>query len=621
MIHQSRVKSIQEEIDSNNNPRHTWRILNKLLHRNIQQHFPDDKCQTLANSFNHFFINKIQGIHDNIKLQLSSNDFSHENQNRLRPNLNNIITTFSDVTPLEIHHIITHTCHKSSPLDSFPHHVLINCVDTISIAIAQLTNLSFKEGHFPTIYKTAQILPILKKPNLDNSLLSNFRPISNLNTISKIIERTVLNRLQPHITSNSNYTTYQSAYRPYHSTETALLHILDHAFNACDSKSVTILASLDLSAAFDTISHKILIERLEHEFGVSGTALSWLSSYLLKRSQFVKLGNHISSTISLQHGVPQGSVLGPLLFTTYISPISNIIQQQNMSFHHYADDTQLFHSIKPNDLNHNTSIISNCFKSILSWFLQNNLQLNPTKTELIMLGTTHQLSLLSNATSIFLNDTPISFQKTMKTLGVILDQKLTFSSQISSIIQSCNHHLRAISHIRQFLTLDLAATLSRCLVLSRLDYCNSLLFGISNLEISRLQRVMNRAARITLNIPSYQHHLNHSSIDNLRTLHWLPLPHRINFKIAIITYKIKSTSSPPYLNNLIASKIPSRNTRSSKAPLLMQQLTTNNISTRAFRHTAPTVWNSLPAEIRNMKTLASFKSNLKTYYFNIAFNT
>ena len=174
----------------------------------------------------------------------------------------------------------------------------------------------------------------------------NYRPISNLSTISKILERLVLTRMRPHLFGSSNFSQYQSAYRTGHSTETALLEVLDGVYTAADNKQISVLIGLDLSAAFDTVDHSLLIERLQLEFGVNDTALEWLRSYLVDRVQFMKMGQHQSDKTSLNKfalnvGVPQGSVLGPLLFAVYCSPVGDIISSHGVKYHQYADDTQL----------------------------------------------------------------------------------------------------------------------------------------------------------------------------------------------------------------------------------------------------------------------------------------
>jgi len=171
------------------------------------------------------------------------------------------------------------------------------------------------------------VLPLLKKPELESSLLVNYRPISNMTTVFKVLERLVLTRLRPHLLGSANFSQFQSAYRKGHSTETALLEVLDSVYTAANDKQVTVLISLDLSAAFNTVNHGILLERLQSEFEVRGTPLAWLQSNLEGRTQFVKLGRHQSPVVKLEVGVPQGSVLGPLLFAVYCSPVSDIITQ------------------------------------------------------------------------------------------------------------------------------------------------------------------------------------------------------------------------------------------------------------------------------------------------------
>ena len=194
---------------------------------------------------------------------------------------------------------------------------------TLSPILSKLANLSFSTGTFPSIFKKAQVLPLLKKPNLDPTSPANYRPISNLSTMSILLERLLLSRLRPHITTSSNFSSFQSAYRPGFSTETALLHIFNNLSDICGKGNCAVMLGLDLSAAFDTINHQLLLERLKSDFGIDGLAFSWLQSYLSNRTQYVKLGKTSSSPVELLAGVPQGSVLGPLLFTTYTSPLSN----------------------------------------------------------------------------------------------------------------------------------------------------------------------------------------------------------------------------------------------------------------------------------------------------------
>ena len=190
--------------------------------------------------------------------------------------------------------------------------------------------------------KTACVVPRLKKKSLDPDELSSYRPISNLPFLSKTLERVVAAELNTYLTDSNLFSSLQSAYRRHHSVETALLRVGNDFLVALDNGNEVLLVLLDYTAAFDTVNHSILLHRLEHRFGISGTVLCWLKSYLNDRSQYVKVDGFDSSSISLNYGVPQGSVLGPLLFTLYVSPIEDIIKHHSLDAMFYADDTQIY---------------------------------------------------------------------------------------------------------------------------------------------------------------------------------------------------------------------------------------------------------------------------------------
>ena len=224
-------------------------------------------------------------------------------------------------TPLEVSKLLHSMPGKSSPLDFIPTSLLKSCSDTFSILIAHLANLSFSQGVFPSKFKLAQISPLLKKPGLSKSDPSNFRPISNLNTIGKILERLALARLLPHLSISPSFSPLQSAYRKFHSTETALLKLTNDIMDTIDSGKVTILAALDMSAAFDTLDHTTLLHRLEHTFGWSGTVHTWIHSYLTNRSSFVKIDSSLLLLWYINHWRPSGfsSRPSPFCFVYFAS--------------------------------------------------------------------------------------------------------------------------------------------------------------------------------------------------------------------------------------------------------------------------------------------------------------
>ena len=230
---------------------------------------------------------------------------------------------FCDMTPVtefEVCRLISSMPNKTSPLDLMPVNILKSLADFLSPYIARMANLSFSTGTFPNKFKTAKITPILKKQGLDINNPANYRPISNLLTISKLLERLYLSRLKPHLVSTGRRDPCQSAYRSSCSTETALLKVTSDLCGSMDNGQVSMLVTLDISAAFDTIDSSILLDRMKLYFGVDGKALSWIKSYLDQRSQYVKLNGVASPVCRLQAGVPQGSVLGPELFSSFIAP-------------------------------------------------------------------------------------------------------------------------------------------------------------------------------------------------------------------------------------------------------------------------------------------------------------
>jgi len=238
--------------------------------------------------------------------------------------------------------------------------------------ITNIVNLSLASAQFHPILKECVICPLLKKPTLDKDQLSNYHPISNLSLISKIIERVIKYCLVDHLTSNKLLNPHQSAYCEHHTTETAPSYIHDHLINAIGSHKVSCLCLLELSATFDTNDHDILISHFSSWFDLCGSVLSWIESYLSSWSFHVKCDNHLSSLYSSSCGVPQGSVLGPLLFIMYNTPLSTLISSLSLNHHLYADDTQLFFSFHPPVFESNITHLQNALQQISSLTLNSS---------------------------------------------------------------------------------------------------------------------------------------------------------------------------------------------------------------------------------------------------------
>ena len=311
------------------------------------------------------------------------------------------------------------TENKQCLLDSIPTFLLKLCFNELGPIITNLVNLSLSEGIFPSSFKQALVQPLLKKPSLSTDDLNNFRPISNLNFISKILEKVVASRIQSHLSSNSLSSSFQSAYRIFHSTETTLLKIHNDLILAMDRGEVTSLILLDLSAAFDTVDHSILLTRLQNWFGLDGLSLAWFTSYLSSRSQAVSINDSISAFSSLSCGVPQGSVLGPLLFTLYTTPLGSVISKNSLKYHLYADDTQLYISFTPTNSALSLDTLTTTFNDILSWMNLNKLLLNPSKTEFLLNGTKQQRLKFSDLTNLSLSNDIIPVSSSARNLNLL----------------------------------------------------------------------------------------------------------------------------------------------------------------------------------------------------------
>ena len=245
-------------------------------------------------------------------------------------------------------------------------------VGALAPIITRIVNGSLMSGVFPSCYKEALVTPLLKKQSLDCNLLQNYRPVSNLTLISKTIEKVVSAQLNTYLKDNNLLEPCQSAYRQGHSTETALVRVQNDVICAVGQQKAVLLVLLDLSAAFDTVNHQLLIKTLQ-QLGIRGTMLHWFSTYLVGRLQRIKVNGVTSQPKLLECGVPQGSVLGPILFTIYTASLGQLLRQLDVQYHFYADDSQLWVIFKPPELDTAIGQMEKCIASVQKWMLSHQL--------------------------------------------------------------------------------------------------------------------------------------------------------------------------------------------------------------------------------------------------------
>ena len=547
--------------ENSTNYKRIYEICNHLLGRTKDSPMPPGVTnKVLAHRFNSFFIDKITKIHNDLIGKQQHLPLYVETP---APSNTIKLCRFQPITLSNLQKIIQSTPNKSCDLDPIPTSLLKQILPLIATTIADIINTSLKEGSFPESLKRTLARPLLNKHNLD-LLETNYRPVSNLSYVSKLVERVVAVQLINHIEGHNLMEVHQSAYHAYHSTETALLKVKTDVIRALEDQEVACLILLDLSTAFDTIDHNILLRRLETWFAVTDTALNWLRSYLTNRTQVVTVGDPLLegsrlAFVQLMSGIPQGSILGPILFTIYTAPIGNICRNNHIEFHLYADDTQLYLSFKPSILNSKLDCITrtnNCINEINVWMTQNLLKLNSDKTEFILFGTRHQLSKVGDI-SIQIGSATIKPVNNVRNLGFVMDKLLKNGPHINKITSSCYCTLRNIAKIRPSLDTKSAQLITQALVTSHLDYCNTLLARSSKYQIDKLQRIQNMSCRLICNINRYDH-----VSPAMRDLHWLKITERIVYKLCLLVYKCRNNLAPKYLTELLPSRTSSRPLRS-----------------------------------------------------------
>ena len=421
---------------------------------------------------------------------------------------------------------------KSCELDPLPTSLVKHHIDALSPLLARIINASLSSTVFPAPMKHAVVVPALKKGGSDASVLTNYRPISNITFVAKITERFVAQQLQHFMEENRIYGIYQSAYRVHHSAETALVRIHNDIAQSIDSRRSVLLVLLDLSAAFDTINHNTLLRRLSG-YGLSGDVLAWLTSYLCNRTCIVRVKSGVSEVETITTGVPQGTVLGPLLFNAYIAPLTTLLQKHNIHHHLYADDTQLYITFPPTDHTQALARMEACVQDAEAWLCDNGLVMNYNKSQAIVIRSS-SLRTPTSLTRVNICGQLVDTSPVIRDLGFTIDNNLTMTSQVASVCRSAYYHLSRIAKIRDSVSTTVCKSLIHGLVTSRIDYGNAILFGISDRHLHRLEMVQRSAARIVMQIRRGD---RQSMTTILRQLHWLPVRKRIEYKLLVLVHR------------------------------------------------------------------------------------
>ena len=620
LVHTKRSETLKQDIVScSNDQRSLFKLVNKLTGKANSSILPEiyGDQDVLANEFNKYFEEKITNI---------KNEFTSSPNNIHLDALEDITNIQYDSTCLynfdpcstdEIENIIKLSGIVVSPADVFPAHLLSSNINTLIPYITYLINLSLSTGSMDGLTE-AIVRPLLKTSGEDSNNLGNYRPVSNLQFIGKLIERVVLTRLQKHM-DNINYcNNTQFGYKKNHSTELLLLKFLNDVLIGVDSKRGVVVLLIDLSAAFDTVNHRKLLNILCHELKIRDVALKWFKSFLLNRTQRILIGNSLSDSIDLSCGVPQGSVLGPILFNIYVNSLSNVFISNDFKTLSYADDNsgyQVFSlSSESNTFN---NVIPACIDQLKSWMNDYFLKINEGKTKIIVFARPVFHLNLSQTNVTLQNGDVITITDRIKYLGFYFDKFLSLTSHVNKVASHCYQLLKTARKLRKYITQSQMESIVHCIISSRIDYCNILLFGAQKVNcVNKLQRVQNSASKVVLKKGRLQ---GCPSTQRLEILHWLPVEKRIVFKALVIIFKCFIGSAPILVSSLLVRKFPESTIDDDDYNCdFDDRLFYPNLSIgrRAFRFYAPRIWNALPMHLRESPNINIFKRKLKTYLWS-----
>jgi len=573
----------------------TWATINDIICKTKNKsEFPkyflingskvsDDK--SIANEFNKFFTEIGPKLADGIDAP-ENKSFSDYLKN---PSQNKF--SFTQVTAQDVAKAIDSLKPKTSCAnDKISNKLLKAMRNELSVPLMLIINQSIEMGIFPDLLKTARVTPLYKKG--DSSLLDNYRPVSVLPSVSKVFERIMYNQIFKHFTDFNLFYQSQYGFRTGHSTELAALELVDRILKDMDQNKLPINIYMDLSKAFDTLDHQILLDKLKF-YGFYDKSLDLLGSYLSNRNQYVEYNSTSSELLGINCGVPQGSILGPLLFIIYINDLPSSVKYFKLII--YADDTTLFASLTNNDMNStDVNFINEELVTISEWLKLNKLSLNIAKTKAILFHTKQRHV---NEPDIFVDGRKIDFVSEFNFLGLMLDKHLTWKAHIHLISKKISKVIGVMARLKNSVPRSAMLHIYNSLVLSYLNY-GLIIWGSQSKNLTKLQK---KAMRL-INNAKYNAHTSILFKQN-KILKLIDLCALHDFKFS---YKLIHGLLPDYFMLNVSGDVAqgnyvTRQTGHLRIPAVRHDFAKNGIS---YRY--PVIFNTMPPSIKEKVFTHSF---------------
>ena len=483
---------------------------------------------------------------------------------------------------------------KATGLDNINARLLRDSSDVIAQPLTKIMNASLTSGIVP--WKEARVSPIYKSncPTCP----SNYRPISILPVCMKLFEKAIQKQLVDYLTDNSILCPQQSGFRKCHSTQTATIDVTDFILSNMDKGNLTGAVFIDLKKAFDTVDIETLLFKLQC-LGINNTfKLLWFRNYLKSRNQCVQHKTELSEKLTISCGVPQGSILGPILFTVYINDIVQSVTTSKISL--YADDTVLLYSAK--SINDITTSLTDELVHLAQWFRANKLHLNISKCKWTIFGSKRRLRRISPPEICIEND-KIDHVSSYKYLGVELDRSLTWEVHVDTMCKKLRQRLGVLQRVRPYLDEKTALQLYNALVMPIIDYCDVSYSSCCAKSVNKIDRLMTRGGKIVLGAP-----FDTPTVTVIAKLNWLTFRQRTFYHKSILMYKCMKALCPSYLTTKFEQVDHGYSTRQSSNLKVVRCST--NMGQRSFLYDGTVSWNSLPNYAKLSSSLNVFKSNV-----------
>ena len=473
-----------------------------------------------------------------------------------------------------------------------PTHILKLTSDISFSAVTKLANEIVEQCTFPDELKLADVSPVFKSG--DTTVKTNYRPISVLLSLSKVFERLLLKQFLPFI--EKRLSAILCAFKKGHSTQHALFRVTEMVRRSIDKGGVTAMVLMDLSKAYDCLPHDLLIAKLD-AYVVGIDSLKLLYSYLTERKQRVKIGTSFSTWKSLSKGVPQGSVLGPLLFNIFINDLFYAIEHSQVC--NFADDNTIFASGETLDAV--TKCIENDMRNAMSWYKLNEMVANPEKFQLIYFGLKEDHDL-----SIEINGDLIKMSDTVKLFGVTIDSKLRFNEHVKIICQKTNTKVKAFSRVVRYLEPQKASLLYNSFILTNFNYCPLIWMFCGKTINDKVNSVHKRALRVLLN--DYN-----SSFEELLHRNEEVTIHEKNLqKLILEVYRCMTSGNPSFLWEFFNRKVLPYTLRINNL-LQLPNTRTKKYGNESLSFRGSIIWNQLPDQYKDAKTDNEFKMKIKSW--------